>query len=395
MEDSGLEQLPKELVREVLARLSGARDLASVACSTRRLTGLVEDKLWGVLVMGRLARLAGLLDSSPAPPEWWVGRSWRERLSALVAGLPFEAQVFNRELENEQEDFLLSSYDATCSLTPATARGLLRGDAAQPMRFTARYLCMGQMPAVVEAEVAQERLRLAPAGSSPFAVFGGGSTSSAGLCIGEEVEVQWKGRRSHPFGWWFGTVQSVRGNRITLVFRQYPRTSVWHRVKAPIKPGKEAVVNGDCSFGYVGGLRRLTGGEREEWRRHGAPHPPAPEQLAALEAAAEDEWSDEDEDLDIDAELAAEMEEELEELPAAPHAADGHGAAGAAQAAGAGVEAMDVVAAEEAAPGPAAPPGQPIALQLGQPAGVAGAANGAGLPVVLAGGLPEAAPHQP
>lgn len=31
--------------------------------------------------------------------------------------------------------------------------------------------------------------------------------------------------------------------------RQYPRTSVWHRVKAPIKPGKEAVVNGDCSFG--------------------------------------------------------------------------------------------------------------------------------------------------
>lgn len=42
------------------------------------------------------------------------------------------------------------------------------------MRFTARYLCMGQMPAVVEAEVAQERLRLAPAGSSPFAVFGGG-----------------------------------------------------------------------------------------------------------------------------------------------------------------------------------------------------------------------------
>lgn len=69
-----------------------------MACSTRRLTGLVEDKLWGVLVMGRLARLAGLLDSSPAPPEWWVGRSWRERLSALVAGLPFEAQVFNREL---------------------------------------------------------------------------------------------------------------------------------------------------------------------------------------------------------------------------------------------------------------------------------------------------------
>jgi hypothetical protein len=121
--------------------------------------------------------------------------------------------------ENEQEDFLLSSYDATCSLAPASARALLSGDATQPMRFTARFLCMGQMQAVVESEVPQERLRLAPLGSNPFGVFGGGITSSAGLCVGEEVEVQWKGRRAHPFGWWFGTVQRARGNRITLVFR--------------------------------------------------------------------------------------------------------------------------------------------------------------------------------
>ena len=37
--------------------------------------------------------------------------------------------------------------------------------------------------------------------------------------MGEEVELQWKGRRSHPFGWWLGTVQSVQDGRITLVFR--------------------------------------------------------------------------------------------------------------------------------------------------------------------------------
>jgi hypothetical protein len=74
--------------------------------------------------------------------------------------------------ENEQEDFLLSSYDATCSLTPASARALLAGDARQAMHFRATYLPMGHMPAVVEAGVVQERLRPAPAGSSPFAVFG-------------------------------------------------------------------------------------------------------------------------------------------------------------------------------------------------------------------------------
>lgn len=33
------------------------------------------------------------------------------------------------------------------------------------------------------------------------------------------MEVQWKGRRCHPYGWWFGTVQSVRGNRVVLLFR--------------------------------------------------------------------------------------------------------------------------------------------------------------------------------
>ena len=110
-----------------------------------------------------------------------------------------------------------------------------------------------------------------------------------------------QGRRAHPFGWWLGTVQAVRGDRVVLLFRQYPRSSVWHRVKAPIKPGREAVVNGDCSFGcaaaapqrwrlragaggagvacaarsspspvatacsYVGGLRRLALHERDEF----------------------------------------------------------------------------------------------------------------------------------
>ena len=61
---------------------------------------------------------------------------------------------------------------------------------------------------------------------------------------------------------------------------------MWHRVKAPLQPGREAVVNGDCSFGYVGGLRRLTAAERDEWRLHGAPPPPPPALLLALEAAA-------------------------------------------------------------------------------------------------------------
>lgn len=58
-------------------------------------------------------------------------------------------------------------------------------------------------------------------------------------------------------------------------------------------------------YSYVGGLRRLTAAEREEWRRHGAPRPPAPGQLAALEAAAaaEEDWSSDEEELIEDLEL--------------------------------------------------------------------------------------------
>lgn len=54
--------------------------------------------------------------------------------------------------------------------------------------------------------------------------------------------------------------------------RQYPRTSVWHRVKAPIKSGQEAVLNGDFSFGWVWraavpGVVGLQGGGVEEQLR--------------------------------------------------------------------------------------------------------------------------------
>lgn len=65
--------------------------------------------------------------------------------------------------------------------------------------------------------------------------------------------------------------------------------------------GLRLVLPAAAACRYVGGLRRLTEEERQEWRRHGAPTPPAPEQLQVLEAAAaEEEWSDDEEGLDLD-----------------------------------------------------------------------------------------------
>ncbi|KAL4436961.1 hypothetical protein ABPG75_004100 [Micractinium tetrahymenae] len=381
-----LDLLTDDPLREVLKRLVPAA-VGAVACCSKRLASLAgEDALWRDLVHAQLPHAAALLESGQ--PEWWAGASWRQRLHALATGATFQAQVYNREPENEAEDFLLSAYDATVWLPPASARTLLRGGGEGEVLFSARYLPMGGMKAAEEAGVAAARLRLPPRGSSPHAVYGGdgGAAFTAGLSVGEEVEVQWKGRRCHPYGWWFGTVQSVRGNRVVLLFRQYPRSSVWHRVRAPIKPGAEAVVNGDWTFGYVGGLRRLAEGERKEWRRHGAPHPPAPAALQALaEEAAEEDWSDEEE-LDIDMELAAELEEEEGLLlpPAGEDAAGGAAAGHAAPEVDAAAGAGGLPAEDAAAVGPAAPPVEPIAMQLGA-AAAAAAAAAEGLPVELAG----------
>lgn len=168
-----------------------------------------EDALWCDLVRSQLPHVAALLQQ--AQPDWWAGASWRQRLRALVGGAAFQAQVHNREPENEAEDFLLSAYDAAVWLPPASARALLHGgtegasstctagnnsssirsrdaaggatDAAsypastseqqRRVLFSARYLPMGQMKAVEEPGVVATRLRLPPRGSRPYAVYGG------------------------------------------------------------------------------------------------------------------------------------------------------------------------------------------------------------------------------
>lgn len=74
------------------------------------------------------------------------------------------AQVYNRELENDMEDFMLSAYDATCELESRSSG---------PPTFTVRYLPMGRGKSrtVIETGVALERLRLAPPNSAPHDVL--------------------------------------------------------------------------------------------------------------------------------------------------------------------------------------------------------------------------------
>ena len=86
-----------------------------------------------------------------------------ERFSLLLGSL-LAAQVYNRELENDMEDFMLSAYDATCELESGPSG---------PPTFTVRYLPMGRGKSrtVIETGVALERLRLAPPNSTPHDVL--------------------------------------------------------------------------------------------------------------------------------------------------------------------------------------------------------------------------------
>jgi len=252
---------------------------------------------WSLYYGNRLARLV-----SCSGPSWWRDRSWKQRFASLSSGAPFHAQVFHRELHNAAEDFQLSAYDATVALhTPPHAHSASEPGLAE-LTFAATYLPMGRRAPVTEAGISVARLRCVPAGSDASAAMS--HNDLVGLQVGASVEVQWKGMKNHPFGWWFATVVKLkrsstasahRNNNssrksstsrgavsgeghgasafggdpcsvVTLIFSQYPYSSVWHNIVLPLGTApKEHPVNGEHSLGYLGAIRVLSPEEVEEW----------------------------------------------------------------------------------------------------------------------------------
>lgn len=263
--EPGWLSLPTDCILLVFSMLS-PRDLCAVSCCCRDLREPADSDIqWKDLFTERFPALVDILGF--AQPDWWCGARWKLRYASLLCGAQFTAQVYNREEDNVQEDFLLSCYDATLQLArPAH----VASPGCEPT-FIASYPAMGKMPAVLEQGIVQQRLRaLPPPSISKKKVF---RHSLEGLQEGDAVEVQWKGRRNHPFGWWFGRVHSLQDGSVTLEFMQYPRSSVWRRVKVPLNGAVgEVLVNGNAMFGYAGGLRRLTEEEAVEWKRHCPPH---------------------------------------------------------------------------------------------------------------------------
>jgi hypothetical protein len=73
---------------------------------------------------------------------------------------------------------------------------------------------------------------------------------------GQGVEIQWRQRRDHPFGWWYGEFQSIdpKTKKMRITFEQYYTISPWY-VVTPILGTTQPTPG---TSGELGGLRLVT-----------------------------------------------------------------------------------------------------------------------------------------
>ena len=70
------------------------------------------------------------------------------------------------------------------------------------------------------------------------------------LKVGSAVEIQWKARIDHPFGWWLGKVKAILHDCLVVEFVQYPESSVWRCLEVPLTTCKASVaINNGCILG--------------------------------------------------------------------------------------------------------------------------------------------------
>lgn len=89
-----------------------------------------------------------------------------------------------------------------------------------------------------------------------------------GLAVGQGVELQWKMQFGSPFGWWFGTLESLHISpdgklaSASIVFPHFPSTSRWYRLR--VQFGDEHMR--PCAFGgFTGGIRPTDEDEHKQW----------------------------------------------------------------------------------------------------------------------------------
>lgn len=182
-------------------------------------------------------------------------------LSLETGKLWFPAQVFNRQ--NGHAGFLLSCYDAELSYDRHWCN------------FRARFSFDGRP--TMEHFIDWNRLRAPAVETGPHTLHP--SDCLDDLKPGDHIEIQWKRKREHSYGWWYGVIghlepsqrckiycQCLRSDKVILEFKQYEPGSQWRETTIWRKNHREV---GDEVNGYYGGIRKLS--DKHEilmWQQH-------------------------------------------------------------------------------------------------------------------------------
>ena len=162
--------------------------------------------------------------------------TWKRVYKGFLFGLVhLRLQVFNRETANNME-FAMSCYTATvayrrvaerffyarstlesgatgffCVAGDRQSHGVLHRKSATVGAYYATYEQDGR--GLVQETVVPEQLRMVPqdiAGlPSSSSLFCDETMRAEDFTVGDGVEIQWKRQEAHPYGWWYGEVESV------------------------------------------------------------------------------------------------------------------------------------------------------------------------------------------
>jgi len=92
-----------------------------------------------------------------------------------------------------------------------------------------------------------------------------------GLVPGQSVELQWKMQQASPFGWWYGTLESIAYENngphatATITFGHFPWDSRWYRMQVCF--GDSEIRTNDYG-GFTGGIRACSDAEARHWKRY-------------------------------------------------------------------------------------------------------------------------------
>lgn len=287
---SHLLDVPCEVWVEFMSHLSTAQDLVSLTstCKQAQLwTSAHDNACWRKIFMSKWP----IFFKSMKEQEQRLGaKEWKEEMRAVLEGKrSFPVQVYNRE---SHPGFTMSCYDGMATYRKEDGmveiKYLAPLDRTEVVPLTNVRMIPADLRYTQEEEKEDNSMIIEDDrddttsdenktttasfpmdfAHSPFQKFTrtADQLECKNLKPGDAVEIQWKSLDEHPFGWWYGEVESIEGKKAKIVFKQFHKEEVFYSVSFEL-PGMKSIQQASGS-GTYGGIRGpLSPQEKAEWQR--------------------------------------------------------------------------------------------------------------------------------